>query len=185
MIKLINVLRVVKRKLYIFKYGLKKVDKTFIASPKCSIAKDFIAGPYSYVGPYSQIYPHVQIGKFTMLANNVAVIGGDHNYRKSGVPIIFSGRENIRTTKIGDDVWIGAYSVIMSGVNIGNGAIVAAGSVVTKDVPPYCIVGGCPAKFIKMRFTESEIFVHEQMLSKEIKDITTFEFNILSHRDVM
>jgi virginiamycin A acetyltransferase len=58
---------------------------------------------------------------------------------------------------IGDDVWIGAKSTIMSGVKIGNGAIVGATSTVTKDVPPYAIVAGNPAKIVKYRFTENQI----------------------------
>lgn len=58
---------------------------------------------------------------------------------------------------IGHDVWIGARAVVMSGVTIGNGAIVAAGAIVTKDVPPYAIVGGNPAKVIKYRFTDDQI----------------------------
>lgn len=184
MSKLIDLLRVLKRKFFIFKYGLKHVHPTFIATRNCAIAKDFIAGSYSFVGPNSQIYPHVRIGNFTMLANNVAILGGDHDYHKPGVPIIFSGREVVRQTNIGDDVWVGAYSVIMAGVKIGNGAIIAAGSVVTKDVLPYSIVGGCPAKIIKMRFDEREIIIHEKMLAKDIKSLTGFEFKILSHRDV-
>lgn len=62
-----------------------------------------------------------------------------------------------KTTYIGNDVWIGAKSIIMDGVTIGNGAIVAAGSVVTKDVPPYAVVGGAPAKLIKYRFNQDII----------------------------
>ena len=58
---------------------------------------------------------------------------------------------------IGHDVWIGANAIILSGVKVGNGAIIGAGSVVTKDVPEFAIVGGNPAKFIRMRFTENEI----------------------------
>jgi virginiamycin A acetyltransferase len=58
---------------------------------------------------------------------------------------------------VGNDVWIGAKSTIMSGVKIGDGSIIGAGSTVTKDVPPYSIVAGNPAKFIKFRFTEEQI----------------------------
>jgi acetyltransferase-like isoleucine patch superfamily enzyme len=54
----------------------------------------------------------------------------------------------------------------MAGVTIGNGAIVAAGSVVTKDVPPYAVVGGCPAKFIKMRFDKEQIAEHEKIINQ-------------------
>ncbi|AWN51770.1 hypothetical protein DK412_08785 [Methylobacterium sp. 17Sr1-1] len=63
---------------------------------------------------------------------------------------------------IGNDVWIGAGVMMMPGITIGDGAVVAAGSVVTKDVPPYSIVGGSPAKLIKRRFSDE---IYERMLS--------------------
>jgi acyl-[acyl carrier protein]--UDP-N-acetylglucosamine O-acyltransferase len=64
---------------------------------------------------------------------------------------------------VGHDVWIGANAVILSGVNIGNGAVVAAGAVVNKDVPPYAVVGGVPAKLIKMRFEPEQIAALEKI----------------------
>ncbi|SCM59628.1 acyltransferase [Petrimonas mucosa] len=75
---------------------------------------------------------------------------GNHGAKLNGVPMVYQERTEKDIT-IGNDVWIGANSVITSGVNIGDGAIVAAGSVVTKDVPSNCIVGGIPAKVIKKR----------------------------------
>lgn len=162
---LIETLRVLKRRFFIRRYGLKGVAPTFIATSGCRIAKDLVAGEYSFVGRGSQIYPRVSIGRYTMLANNVSILGGDHFYKKAGTPIIFSGRDELRRTVIGDDVWVGAHTIIMTGVHIGNGAIVAAGSVVTKDIPPYSIYGGVPARLIKMRFTDQgEIDRHEAML---------------------
>ena len=71
--------------------------------------------------------------------------------------------------EIGNDVWIGAKSTIMSGVKISNGAVVAAGSTVTKDVPPYAIVAGNPAKVVKYRFTEEQI--------EKLMDIKWWEWN--------
>lgn len=65
---------------------------------------------------------------------------------------------------IEDDVWIGANAIILSGVTIGEGAIIGAGSVVTKNVEPYTIFAGNPAKKIKMRFTEDELLNHRQLL---------------------
>lgn len=58
---------------------------------------------------------------------------------------------------VGDDVWFGARATILDGVHIGQGAVIAAGAVVTKDVPPYAVVAGCPAKVIKMRFNDERI----------------------------
>jgi acetyltransferase-like isoleucine patch superfamily enzyme len=143
----IEKLKWIKRRYYINKYHLNNVSTFFLATYGLSkVSKDVKAGPYSYIGPNSVIYPHVEIGKYTMLANDVHIIGGDHNYRVPGCPTVLAGRDIIRPTIIGRDVWIGAYSTIMCGVTIGDGAIIAAGSVVTKDVQPYSIWGGTRKK---------------------------------------
>jgi acetyltransferase-like isoleucine patch superfamily enzyme len=104
--------------------------------------------------------------RLIIFANNVAFVGRyDHNYQQIGVPTRLA--EQIRDTNyswkglnqitiIGDDVWIGYGSIIMSGVKIGDGSIIAAGSVVTKDVEAYSIYGGNPAKKIKDRFPNKE-----------------------------
>lgn len=77
----------------------------------------------------------------------------------------------MRETIIGDDVWIGAHTIIMSGVRIGNGAIIAAGSVISRNVAPYSIVGG-HNKLIRMRFESQEaIALHEEMLKHSFTDL--------------
>ena len=73
--------------------------------------------------------------------------------------------ENDADVIIEDGVWCGCNAVILKGVHIGKGGVVAAGSIVTKDVPPYAIVAGNPARVIKYRFTEDEIAEHEKLLS--------------------
>ena len=146
------------------KYGLKYVSRTFFLGGKAKLCKDIRAGDFSYIGPNCCIGPKVIIGRFTMLANNVSILGDDHIFSDPTVPIIFSGRPELKETYIGDDVWVGAYSIIMSGVNIQDGAIIGAGSVVTKDVPAYTIFAGSPAKFIKYRFDDDKIDVHQKML---------------------
>jgi acetyltransferase-like isoleucine patch superfamily enzyme len=124
----------------------------------------FYAGDYVYIGSYSEIAPHVKIGNYTSLSSFVVITGADHVYDIPGMPIKFSGRPESCITEIGHDVLIGHGAIIMRGVKIGNGAVVGAGAVVTKDVPPYAIVGGVPAKIIRYRFNEAEITVHEKML---------------------
>ena len=74
-----------------------------------------------------------------------------------GTPLTYKFCRGGVITHIGNDVWIGLNATILDGVTIGDGAIVAAGAVVTKDVPPYAVVAGVPAKIIKYRFTESQI----------------------------
>lgn len=148
------------------------MDRTFVACKNCHISKDFIAGAYSYVGPGCSIYPRVKIGKYIMIANDVRILGGDHHYyKKVGIPIIFAGRSEMRQTIIGDDVWIGASSIIMTGYD-WKWSDVAAGSVVTKNLMPYGIYGGVPAQLIKMRFIEDEIKIHESMLQKSISSFS-------------
>ena len=171
-------LRKFKRFVLIKWYGLKYVHPTFLATTGIKhISKDFRAGAFSYVGPNSIIYPNTSIGNYTLLANDVLIIGGDHNIRKAGIPLPFAGRESNKLTEIGNDVWVGARSIIMCGTTIGNGAIVAAGSVVTKNIPPYEIWAGIPAKKIVIRFSEDEQIIHEKMLASanvfNINDLTS------------
>jgi len=92
------------------------------------------------------------------------ILGGNHNIETfSTYPfkVMFRGDKQEAWSKgpiiVEDDVWIGARSLILSGVTIGKGAIVAAGSVITKNVPPYSIVGGNPAKIIRFRFEDNII----------------------------
>ncbi len=92
----------------------------------------------------------VSIGDRTMLGFGCQVLSGNHRI-PTGRGRIFNSGYDRKPVTIGDDVWIGAYCVVLAGVNIGEGAVVAAGSVVNKDVAPYTIAGGIPAKVIKFR----------------------------------
>lgn len=124
---------------------------------------------YSYVGRNSVVI-NAKIGKFTSIANNCNIGLASHNMEWiSTSPTFYSGNnclkknfanikyEEYKKTKIGNDVWIGANVLIKSGINIGDGAIIGAGSIVTKDVPPYAIYAGNPAKLIRYRYAENEI----------------------------
>jgi acetyltransferase-like isoleucine patch superfamily enzyme len=127
-------------------------------------------GDHSYIQKRSTIF-NAEIGKFCSIASNVSVGPGIHKtdgisthpvFFLSNTPLVkkYSDKdlfESSRRTIIGHDVWIGEKSVIIDGVEIGTGAIIAAGSVVTKNVDPYAIVGGVPAKILKYRFNENEI----------------------------
>lgn len=161
------------------KKRLRNVHRTFYMGKNCNVSSDLIAGAYSYIGPGCLIYPKVSIGKYTMLANDVSIVGGDHEFGKIGTPIIFSGRGVLKETIIGQDVWIGAYVKINTGIVIGDGAIIAMGSVVTKNVEPYAIYGGIPAKKIKDRFfNKHDINKHEEMLNKTYQE-SGFNYNQL------
>lgn len=135
---------------------------------------NIIIGDNFYIGRYSQIECDAQIGNNVIFGNYVSLVGKyDHNYCQVGVPtrLAMQIRDNEYNWKglnskivIEDDVWIGLGSIILSGVKIGRGSIVAAGSVVTKNIEPYSIVGGNPARFIKNRFSDKEILEHESKL---------------------
>jgi len=151
-----------------WKMGFKHVDSTFYLGGRADVASDFKAGPYSYVGRDCCICPRVSIGTYSYLAHDVSIQGGDHIYDVPGTPICFTGRPEMPTTVIEDDVWVGHRAIIMAGVRIGRGAIVAAGAVVTKDVAPYSIVGGVPAVLIRRRFDDPDSqHIHDRMLKAE------------------
>lgn len=126
-------------------------------------------GRYSYVGYDCEVY-NCDIGSFCSIANGFIAGGAKHPidwvstspvfYNVNGGTGYHLGNNEIELVKrtiIGHDVWIGSRVIVMQGVKIGNGAIIGAGSVVTKDVPPYAIVAGCPAKVIRYRFDDNII----------------------------
>lgn len=127
-----------------------------------------------YIGKYCTIQADAFIGNNINIANNVGLIGKyDHDYTKVGMnikdaPWIGDSSYNFKGKNqkiiIDDDVWIGFSAVVFTGVHINRGAIIAAGSIVTKDVPPYAIVAGNPARIIGYRFNENEIKEHEKIL---------------------
>ena len=140
--------------------------KQFVIGKNVSIQKlGFFAGDNVYIGQNSYIGPYTKIGNFCMISDLVNIIGHDHNFEIAGTPTILAGRPVVQpSTIIEDDVWIGHAVTIMRGVTIGEGSIIAANSVVTKDIPSYSIVGGIPTKIIKMRFSDIDILKHSEAL---------------------
>lgn len=124
---------------------------------------------YSFCGYDCDIY-YSEIGSFTSIASNVVIGGARHPMEWVGMsPVFYKGRDSIKKkfsqfdlaapiiTCVGHDVWIGRSAIVNSGVTIGNGAVIGAGSVVTKDVPPYAIVVGNPARIIRHRFAAETV----------------------------
>jgi virginiamycin A acetyltransferase len=164
-----------------FKKKKKRHSNYFLTdSLKDEINKNLaIVGKWSYSTSPLKIYrwndSKIYIGNFCSIGPEVKIIiGGKHRIDWVSTAQINAGTFNfndnfLKAQKIKDfknsiedlhienDVWIGAFSIIYSGVKLGNGSVVAAGSVVTKDVDPYTVVGGNPAKFIKKRFTTKQI----------------------------
>ncbi|MGV2292573.1 acyltransferase [Trinickia sp. YCB016] len=144
--------RATRRMLWRRLMRLNRVHSTVLFGGYGDISRDFRADEYVYVGPGCRINPGVSVGRYSMLGPDVQIIGNDHVFDRPGVPIIFSGRPAFRQTEIGKDVWIGAGATILCGTTIGDGAVVAAGAVVTRDVEPFTVVAGVPARVIKKRF---------------------------------
>lgn len=138
---------------------------------KNPLYKEYQIGDWTYGTPTIKKYfpdTNLTIGKYCSIAADVTIVlGGEHckdwittypfyvlwpNLKQYFPPNHTKG-----DIKIGNDVWIGTKATILSGLTIGDGAIIAAGSVVTKDVEPYMIVGGIPAKPIKMRFPRNVV----------------------------
>jgi len=164
----------------IHNYKHKSDIKNYFVSFKSNIGKfvmirkhtyiygKLIIGDYSYISGPNTFVNNATIGKFCSIARNVTIGPGNHDLNSiSTHPFLYSKKyklveeilhisKNI-TPEIGNDVWIGMNAVILNNVKIGDGAIVAAGSVVSKDVPPYSVVGGVPAKIIRYRFSEEII----------------------------
>lgn len=108
-----------------------------------------------------------------LVAQNVSFIGrNDHDYTFVGKTIWDAPRIKDSITIVNEDIWIGHGVIILAGVNIGRGAIIAAGSIVTKDIKPYSIVGGVPAKYICERFKNpDDLIKHESLIYKDSERI--------------
>lgn len=108
-------------------------------------------GDRSGIGIDAWIRADLIIGKDVMMGPQVMIYGRYHRYERTDIPMIEQGMAGFDRVIIEDDVWIGARAIILKSVRVGKGAIVGAGAVVTKDIPPYAIVGGNPAKVIRFR----------------------------------
>ena len=125
-------------------------------------------GDYVGIGGGCLIACDLTLGRKVLIGADVAFVGrDDHRYDCVGMAMWDSGRGCGSGVVVEDDVWIGYGSILLSRVRVGRGAIVAAGSVVTRDVPPYAIVAGNPATVIKMRFTPTQIEEHERIQAKD------------------
>ena len=159
----------------VWKQGMKHCGKGVYLRPMSSDIKgleNLSVGDGTSIPKGSTIYcteAPLTIGRKVIFGPRPTIITGDHRIDIVGKYIIDVTvneklPENDAPVVIEDDVWCGANVTILKGVTIGRGSVVAAGAVVTQSFPPYSIIGGVPAKLIKMRFTEEQIREHERLL---------------------
>jgi acetyltransferase-like isoleucine patch superfamily enzyme len=181
---LINVIHAVKRFYKTFLLSHHHPTCRFDASSKivdCEFEENVVVfdhcklfaskiGAYSYIQMGSRVF-NCEIGKFCSIAGSVSIAPGMHDMNRvsthpsffsftEALPKVFVTEDKFPTSQkvlIGHDVWIGEKATILDGVKIGNGAVIASGAVVIKDVAPYSVVGGVPARHLKYRFDEKTI----------------------------
>jgi len=166
-------------------------------SPGVEIATNCFIGKYTFINKNVIIYKNVEIGKYCSLGRNCEIGLSSHptnflsthlfQVKDNELFIRSEGNNKLlkqdwikhRKVSIGSDVWIGAKVSIMNGISIGHGTIVGANSLVTKDVEPYSIIAGSPAKFIRKRFSDK--IINELLLLKwwelDIKDLGDINFS--------
>lgn len=180
-----------------------QLDKSVVVYRGAKI-KGSLVGRHSYIGNNTDV-ENAEIGSFCSIADHCRIGMASHTLNKLSTSPIFTLKVNgcqeqwadkdtedtkHERTILGNDVWIGSHVLVKGGVHIGNGACVAAGAVVVKDVPPYAIVGGVPAKVIRYRFPEDVIAQLEKLKwwnlpDEELKEhIAVFQKENMSVEDL-
>ena len=147
-------------------------------------------GDYSYLAKDAFVN-HAEVGKYCSIGPGVKIGLGQHPTRDfiSTHPVFYSSKsftgsnkyefqlfEEFVTTRLGHDVWIGANAIVKDGISIGNGVVIAAGAVVTKDIPDYAIAAGVPARVLKYRFTKEII--------QDLLNLKWWDYSVLKTEDV-
>lgn len=132
--------------------GIMKISMNNYFEPNIYIgqAKNIIIGPNCHINE-NVFIQGANIGSYVMIAPNVSILTKGHNFKHIEQPMMLQGDSEEKIPKIEDNVWIGRNAIILPGVILGEGSIIGAGSVVTKNVEPFSIVAGTPAKLIKYR----------------------------------
>jgi acetyltransferase-like isoleucine patch superfamily enzyme len=169
-------------KMYVLRPAFKSHGKGFLFDPDDLFTYETIeVGDYVSIGSGAKFIASesgIVIRNKVLFGPNVSIRGGNHNTSVIG-RFIYDVQEkrpgDDEVVVIEDDVWVGTNVVILKGVRVGRGSIVAAGAVVNKSVPPYSIVAGVPARVIKKRFDVETVIAHEELLYPSEKRLTREE----------
>lgn len=118
---------------------------------KVELPSRLTIGEHSGIGRYAVITGPVTIGKYVNIGEELRIVTQNHCFGRTDIPMQQQGVTEEQEVVIGDDVWIGHRVMLLPGVHIGNGCVIAAGAVVTKDIPDYSVAGGVPARVIRSR----------------------------------
>lgn len=129
---------------------LSKCGKEPRVKSGAEISPNATLGDYSELGTRCMVQANVHIGNNVIMGPDIKIYSRNHKFNRLDIPIKDQGK-NYHESYIGNDVWLGANVVITAGCSVGDHVIVAAGSVVTKNIPDFAVVGGVPAKVIKFR----------------------------------
>ncbi len=180
------------KNVYVHKGAILESPVTLYAN--CGIRNDVRIGKFTYINNGTTIFYGSRVGRYCSIGKKCEIGTVDHpidwlstssvSYNMDGHFPKFKNTlqqrdfEQTEGVNIGHDVWIGSLVVVKSGLTIGHGAIVAAGTVVTKDIPPYAIMGGVPAKIIRYRFNEETIekLLQSKWWEREIEELSDINF---------
>jgi len=138
---------------FLVKRIIKKCGEKIIIKDHCYFGNGarLTVGDRTQLGQNAQLGGEIILGNDILMGPDIVIMATSHNFDRIDIPINQQGADKEKPVIIGNDVWLGTRSVIMPGVKIGNHCIVASGAVVTKSFEDYSIIGGVPAKLIKMR----------------------------------
>lgn len=132
---------------------------------ECTVPENIMISDYVYIGPECKLYGRgkIIIDQNVIIGNHVCILTSNHNYERAAM-LPYDAYGEDKDVHICQNTWIASFVFILPGVTVGEGAVVAGGSVVTRDVPPLAVVGGNPARILKYRDSE-----HYEMLKQQKK----------------
>ncbi|WJR67332.1 DapH/DapD/GlmU-related protein [Neorhizobium sp. CSC1952] len=149
------------------RWRLAEVGEGFQSSIVTRIPPGSRIGSFAYIGKNFYSAGPISLGDLAMISTSVTIVGNDHGFDDEQTPMRLAFRWMQNITIFEADVWVGHGAVIKAGITVGKGSVIAAGAIVTKNVEPYSIVAGNPARVIKRRFSDSATERYDRTLYEE------------------